>query len=163
MSAQPQSEAMGAPERLLDQDLASATFTAGVDRGYWRVVSIAWPHAVIEVAAAPRQGSPDWWALRFDLSGYPQAPTACLWDIASDSPLDGQGWPGGGPRIMAAFNPGWRAEALYLPVDRLALEGHDIWRERHACYIWDPGNDITQYLRVVRELLTDDSYTGRRT
>jgi hypothetical protein len=162
MSVQPQIEVMSPPERLLREDLASASFMAGCDRDYWRLLTIEWPYAVIEIAAAPRPGSPEWWALRFDLSGYPQAPTACPWNLVTDLPLDGDRWPGGGRRILAAFNPDWRAEALYLPVDRLALEGHDVWREKHACYVWDAALDITQYLRVLHELLTDDSYAGTR-
>ena len=162
MSAQPQADTMSSAEQLLREDLDNACFTAGVDRGYWRVASVIWPLAVIEIAAAPRTSSPSWWAFRFDLTGYPQAPTALPWDIATNAPLPGEHWPGGGPRIMAAFNPGWRNDALYMPVDRLALEGHDAWRQKHPSYIWDPALDISQYLRIVHGLLNDPSYTGRR-
>jgi hypothetical protein len=162
MNAQPQNETPTPAELLAGEDLAGAGFTAGVDRGYWREAELSWPYAVIEIAAAPRPYGPPWWAFRFDLTGYPQAPTARPWDIPNRMPLDPAHWPTGGTRIQAAFNPGWRTDALYLPVDRLALEGHDMWHTKHSCYVWDPARDITQYLRLLHQLLCEDSYTGAR-
>jgi hypothetical protein len=162
MSAEPQAETISSAERLFREDLVSTSFIAGADRGYWRIASLIWPFAVIEIAAAGRSSAPPWWAFQFDLTGYPQAPTARPWDLTANAPLAGEHWPAGGPRIMAAFNPGWRVDALYIPVDRLALEGHDVWRQRHPSYIWDPALDITQYLRIVHGLLNDPSYTGSR-
>jgi hypothetical protein len=162
MSAQPEPEAISAPERLLRSDLEGAAFSAGVDRGYWRLISLQWPCALIAVAAAARPGSPESYVLRFDLSGYPEAPTAQLWNEGADTPLDISLWPGGGPRIIAAFNPTWKLDALYIPVDRVALDGHDGWLERYACHIWDASGDLTQYLRLVHGLLNDPSYTGPR-
>ena len=153
---------ISAPERLFRDDVAGACFCAGADRGYWRLRSIAWPHAVVEVAPAESPLGPKWFALLFDLAGYPEAPTARFWDVEADGPLRPDRWPAGGDRITRAFNPGWRQDALYLPVDRLALEGHDGWRVQHAAYIWDSGRDITQYLRLVHELLNDGSYCGVR-
>jgi hypothetical protein len=47
-------------------------------------------------------------------------------------------------------------------MDRQALDGHPEWRSKHACHVWDPGKDITQYLRLVRMLLNDEGYTGAR-
>jgi hypothetical protein len=149
-------------ERLFRDDLAAGAFTTGEDRGYWRLHSFAWPIAVIEVAPAALIGGPEWFALRFDLTGYPQAPTAQLWDIADDVSLAPARWPAGGERITLAFNPGWRADALYIPVDRLALAGHDAWLERYACHVWDAAGDITQYLRLVHGLLNDGGYRGVR-
>jgi len=157
-----QAEAISASERLLRADLDGAEFTAGIDRGYWQPISLQWPHAVIAVAAAPRPGGPASYALRFDFCGYPSAPTAQLWDISTDGPLSVTMWPGGGPRLMAAFNPSWKIDALYIPTDRVALEGHDGWITRYACHIWDSTGDLTQYLRLVHGLVNDHSYTGAR-
>src|ERR1019366_6724320 len=42
MSAQPQAQAISAPERLLRADLEGAEFTAGADRGYWQLISLQW-------------------------------------------------------------------------------------------------------------------------
>jgi hypothetical protein len=162
MSAQPEQTLISASERLLRSDLAEAGFEAGVDRGYWRLAGLAWPNAIIEIAAAPRPGAPDWFALLFDLTGYPQAPTSRLWDLGAGTPLARQLWPSGGLRVAAVFNPDWRDDALYVPVDRLALEGHEGWLVKHACHAWDPAGDLTQYLRLIHELLNDDSYAGCR-
>lgn len=151
-----------APERLFRDDLELAPFTTGVDRGWWRVHSIAFPFAVIEIAAAPRPGSPDWFALRFDVSSYPQAPSGQPWDVAINGALPPPRWPGGTLRVQQIFNPGWRVDALYFPMDRLALEGHDAWLTAYACHVWDVGKDISQYLRFIHDLLNEDGYTGVR-
>jgi hypothetical protein len=147
---------------LLRDDLARGPFLAGVDRGWWRLNSIDFPFAVFEVAAAPRPGSPEWFALRFDVALYPEAPSGQPWDIAADGPLATNRWPGGNERIMRIFNPGWMINALYFPMDRLALQGHDAWLQQPGCRTWDADKDITQYLGVVYELLNEEGYTGVR-
>jgi hypothetical protein len=149
-------------EQMLRDDLAGAPFSAGADRDYWRLVTLQWPLMVIEVAAAERLGAPSHYALLFDLSGYPQAPTAQFWDLEANAQLPPERWPTGGPREQQAFNPTWRPDALYLPVDRHALQGHDAWLVQHAAHVWDPARDITQYLRMVYDLLQGPSYTGVR-
>jgi hypothetical protein len=151
-----------APERLFRDDLDAGPFSAGADRGWWRLHSIAFPYAVIEIAATPRPGSPDWFALRFEISRYPEAPSGQPWDAQTAAPLAPALWPGGNERIQRIFNPGWRTDALYIPMDRLALEGHPAWLTQHACHVWDSGKDITQYLRLVRDLLDEEGYTGVR-
>jgi hypothetical protein len=155
-------EQLSAPERLLGDDLQAGPFSAGADRGWWRVHAVTFPHAVIEIAAAPRSGSPDWFALRFDIHNYPEAPSGQPWDVAASAPLAPALWPGGNERIQRVFNPGWNTDALYFPMDRLALEGHDGWQTQYACHLWDPSKDITQYLRLVYDLLHEEGYTGVR-
>jgi hypothetical protein len=159
LAAQP---ATSPPERLFGEDIAGCAFAVGVDRGHWRLVCVDWPYAVIEIKAAPRPGSPDWLALRFLLSGYPQAPSAQPWDIEQSSMLDPGRWPGGSDRILGAFRPEWRPDALYMPMDGLALEAHPDWQQKYARDAWDPGKDITQYLRAVHELINQDGYSGVR-
>jgi hypothetical protein len=153
---------MSPAERLVRTDLEAGAFTAGVDRGLWRLHRFTWPEAIIELAVPPRANSDPWLALLFQVADYPEAPTARPWDISSDSPLAIPRWPGGCERITTAFNPGWRDDALYIPVDRQALEAHPEWRVKYACHTWDPGKDLTQYLRLVRRLLNDEGYTGAR-
>jgi hypothetical protein len=109
---------------LFRADVGGAPFLSGVDRGFWRLISIDWPNAIIEIAAAPRPGTPEWLALRFDLTHYPEAPSAQPWDVAASAPLPPARWPGGSERILRIFNPSWRNDALYFPMDRLALSGH---------------------------------------
>lgn len=151
-----------AAERLFRADLIASPFSSGVDRGWWRLHSIDWPYAIIEIAAASRPGAPDWLALRFNLSTLPQAPSAQPWDIAANAPLPPNRWPAGNERIMRIFNPNWRIDALYFPMDGLALEGHDAWRTQHPSHLWDPAKDITQYLRAVHQFLNEEGYTGVR-
>jgi hypothetical protein len=151
-------------ERVFRAHLDAGPFQSGVDRGRWRLLSVAWPHAVIAISAAERPGGPVEYALRFECTNYPQSPpTAQLWDVACDAPLKPALWPGGRTRVPLAFNPGWKGgQCLYLPCDRLSIEGHDGWRSQHPAMIWSPAGDITQYLRIVYELLTSSDYTGPR-
>ena len=155
---------MGADERVFRAHLAAGPFQSGVDRGRWRLLSLAWPHAVIAVRAAERPGGPAEYALRFELTNYPQTPpTAQPWDPERNAPLEPARWPGGRSRIPPAFNPGWKGgQCLYLPCDRLSIEGHDGWRSQHPSMIWSPAGDITQYLRIVHDLLTSSDYSGPR-
>jgi hypothetical protein len=149
-------------ERTFRRHLAAGPFQVGVDRGDWRLLSVEWPYAVIAVAAPPRPGAPDEIALRFELSGYPQrAPTAQPWDIAANATLADALWPIGG-QASEVFNPGWRRDALYIPCDHVALEGHDAWLTQHQPYLWHASRDISHYLRVVRDVLHDPGYAGVR-
>lgn len=155
---------MGLDERVFRAHLQAGPFQSGVDRGRWRLLSIDWPYAVIAVAAAPRQDAPEEYALRFHLAGYPQAaPTAGPWDSEANGPLPAARWPQGRSRVPFAFRPGWQGgTALYLPCDRVSIQGHDAWRTQHPHMVWRPTGDITQYLEIVHELLTSNDYTGTR-
>jgi hypothetical protein len=155
---------MDIAETVLRAHLDGGPFRSGVDRGRWRLVALAWPHVVIAVSAAERAGAPSEYAHRFECTGYPQtAPTAQPWSEADDEPLAYDRWPGGRLRVPAAFNPGWKSgQALYLPCDRLAIEGHDPWATQHPSMIWSPRRDITQYLHVIYELLNSSDYSGLR-
>ncbi len=150
------------PQALFLADLQGGAYAAGVDRGWWRTGPLSWPLAVIEVSLPARPNSDAWLALRFQLDGYPEAPTAQPWDLAAGTPLPPPRWPGGTQRVTLAFNPGWRQDALYIPMDREAVAAHPEWRQKYACHTWDPGKDITQYLRLVRNLLSGEGYTGAR-
>lgn len=155
---------MGPDERVFRAHLEAGPFQSGVDRGRWRLLSIAWPHAVIAVSAAERPGGPAEYALRFECSNYPQAPpSAQPWDAERGAPLEHARWPGGRSRLPLAFNPNWKGgQCLYLPCDRLSIDGHDGWRSQHPSLIWSPAGDMTQYLRIVYDLLNSSDYTGRR-
>jgi hypothetical protein len=151
-------------EAVLRAHLDAGPFQSGVDRGRWRLVALIWPHVVIAVSAAERPGAPADYAFRFECTGYPKAPpTAQPWDAASGAALAHDRWPTGRHRVPAAFNPSWKSGvALYLPCDRLAIEGHDPWLTQHPALIWSPQGDITQYLRVIYELLNSSDYSGLR-
>lgn len=155
---------MAPDERVFRAHLEAGPFQSGVDRGRWRLLSVDWPHAVIAVQAADHPGGPPEYAFRFELSNYPQSPpTAQPWDAELGAPLAHVRWPNGRSRIPPAFNPGWKGGlCLYLPCDRLSIEGHDAWRNQHPSMIWSSAGDITQYLRIVYDLLNSGDYTGLR-
>jgi hypothetical protein len=154
-------QTMASGHRMLIDDLNGSRFPVGVDRGYWRLIDLAWPTATFGVAAATRAGAPEEYAVRLELSTYPQAPAGRLWDVERDQPLDIAQWPTGG-RASQAFNPGWRPDAIYLPVDRIALEGHDPWITQHPEFVWDRSRDVSQYLQLIHEILNEDGYAGTR-
>lgn len=159
-----QTETIRPDERVFRAHLDRGPFQSGLDRGRWRLISINWPYAVIAISAAKREKGPDEYVFRFELSNYPSlAPTAQPWDELRGAPLEHGRWPGGGGRIQYAFNPGWKAgQCLYLPCDRLSIEGHEVWKGLHPEMIWSPSGDITQYLRIIYDLLNSEDYTGPR-
>ena len=66
-------------------------------------------------------------------------------------------------RVALAFNPGWKGGVcLYLPCDRLSIEGHDQWRSQHPALLWDPEKGLCKYLIIIHELLNSGDYGGRR-
>lgn len=149
-------------ERTFSKHLAAGAFLSGVARGDWRLISVEWPHALIAVSAAERDGEPSEYALRFELSNYPQlVPTAQPWDAEANAALPASRWPAGG-QANEVFNPNWNATALYLPCDRVALAGHEQAWAGHTAYLWNPTRDITHYLRIVHRILNQPEYTGVR-
>jgi hypothetical protein len=142
------------------RDLAGGHFRSGAAAGRWHLVSLAWPIAIVTVRAADRID----YGLRFECGDYPRtAPTAQPWDVDRDAPLAHDQWPAGRERVPLAFNPGWKnGECLYLPCDRLSIEGHTNWNQQHPSLIWDPAIGIVHYLRIVHDLLNSGDYRGRR-
>ena len=157
-------DGMTPAEKVFRAHLEKGPFQSGVDRGRWKLVLIAWPHSIISVSAAQRADAPPEYSFRFELSNYPaNAPTAQPWNAIGNAPLQRGGWPGGRGRIQLAFNPDWKGgSCLYLPCDRCAIEGHDPWRTQHSDMVWNPEGDITQYLRIIHDLLHSEDYTGLR-
>jgi hypothetical protein len=152
-------------ERAFLADTRKAKFQTGIDKRRWRVVEgiAQWPAVCIAISAAARPNAPEEYVFRFELSGYPdQAPTARLWDAQSGVPLDQTKWPGGKGRVSAAFNPSWNLAAVYLPCDRVALIGHDVWKQQHPHLLWSPNGDITQFLWTLYDLLNSSEYEGLR-
>lgn len=151
---------IGPDEAVFRSHLGGGSFLLGAATGRWRLVSIAWPHAVFGVSAA--DGTE--YGLRFECRDYPRTPaTARPWDIECDTPLVPERWPTGRSRLSLAFNPSWKNGAcLYLPCDRQSIEGHANWHHEHPSLIWDPALGIVRYLRIVHDLLNSGDYGGRR-
>jgi hypothetical protein len=152
-----------ADERVFHAHVKAGPFQNGVERGRWRLVSTDWPYAVIAVRAAPRDRAPGEFFFRFELSNYPKSgPTASLWDPERTEILADGRWPGGKSRVSAAFNPGWKRNAVYLPCDRVAIVDHEQWKAQHPALLWSTSGDITQFLVILYDLLNSKDYTGIR-
>lgn len=142
-------------QQAFEADVASGAFLNGSLTGRWGVQSVQWPYSVIWVRAS--NGSR--LLLRLELTNYPrQAPTAEPWDIETNAPLAPARWPRGDARVTAAFNANWNAHALYIPCDRVAMQGHEAWRHQHPSMLWEPAVGIYRYVRVVSDLLGSPDY-----
>src|SRR4051812_34977568 len=126
--------AISSPDRaILEQDLAAPEFRCGEVEGRWRRVVDGWPHVVLAVSAPERPRSPGWFGFRFECSGYRSNPvTAQPWDLDANLPLAPGRWPTGPKIIASIFKPDWKqGQCLYLPCDRMSIEGHDNWRSQY--------------------------------
>jgi hypothetical protein len=147
---------------LLQEDLAAPEFRRGEIEGCWRHVGTGWPHTTIAVSAPPRPAAPTEFGFRFECSGYRQTPaTGQPWDIAANAALPPNRWPTGTSIVPSVFRPGWKhGQCLYLPCDRMSIDGHDQWRNQHPSRLWQPTRGIICYLEQLYELLNQSDYTG---
>jgi hypothetical protein len=153
------------PDRLLiEQDLAAPEFRCGQAEGRWHHVATHWPHVVIAVAAPERANAPTEFGFRFDCTGYRQTPvTAQPWDTSAGAPLPPPRWPSGNSIVTSVFRPDWKGGVcLYLPCDRVALEGHSDWPAQYPNRVWQPARGIVCYLEQIYDLLNQSGYTGIR-
>lgn len=144
-------------ERAFRVDLEKASFLLGSADGRWRLLDTAWPYALIAVVAS--DGVP--YPLRFNLVGYPETPpTAGPWNAETNGVLEENAWPPHrGGRLGAVFRADWKGgTALYLPCDRVSLQGHDNWVTLMPSKIWRPSVGIVHYLELVHELLNCSDY-----
>jgi hypothetical protein len=146
------------------EHLEGAAFLLGARDQRWRLIRVQWPYALIAVSAALRENSPAQYIFRFDCTGYPRvATTGSLWDMETDELPPVSRWPNGRVRVPAAFRPDWKGgTCLYLPCDRISIEGHDAWYTKHASQCWSEKLGILRYLEVLSELLNSSDYTGIR-
>lgn len=149
---------------LFQQDLSAPVYRCGEIEGRWSVKRLAWPFAIISVAAAERQNAPSEYAFRFECSGYRQTPpTAQPWDADADAPLPAQRWPSGRSIVPSVFRPDWKGgQCLYLPCDRISIDGHSDWAHQHPNRLWQPLRGIVCYVEQVYDLLNKSDYTGVR-
>jgi len=147
-------------ERALRLHLESGRFLSAGAAGRWRLVALDYPYVFIGVVARDEVE----YVLRCECRDYPRTPaTAQLWDMEANKPLPTARWPAGQGRVALAFNPGWKnGTCLYLPCDRLSIEGHDQWKTDHPSLLWDPDKGLCKYLGIVHELLNSKDYGGRR-
>jgi hypothetical protein len=154
---------MAPDERAVGEHLRSGRFLAGAAAGQWRLISVAWPHTLVAVSAAERPNSPGEFALRFESTGYPNTtPTGGLWDVGTGTPLPAAHRPKG-ERVAQLFrSDGWAggATAMYAPWDRMGLQAHPDWAQRHPQDAWNPTRDLSFILAKVHEVLNADDYLG---
>lgn len=151
-------------EQIFRAHLADGSFQSGVDLKKWQFISIDWPFVLISVSARPHEEWPKAYGFRFECSNYPDSPvTAQPWDLERNAPLEPNKWPGGKDRVPKVFRPDWqRGQCLYLPCDRISINGHSDWHTKHAHLIWKPTSDITLYLNEIYDLLNSSDYSGPR-
>jgi hypothetical protein len=151
-------------EALLEMDLKTPALRCGEFDGRWRHVTTTWPYAIFTVTAAPRPNAPAEYAFRFECSGYRQLPiTGRPWDLCSNKPLPFDQWPTGRSILPSIFRPEWKGgECLYLPCDRLSIEGHPNWLAQYPTRLWDTSRGIICYLEQLHDLLTSNDYSGTR-
>ena len=150
-------------ERAVRAHLDSGAFLAGVAAGRWSVVGVEWPYVTVMVSAAPREGAPPGYAIRFELTGYPTiAPTGCIWDIEGNEPLAARLRPKGDEVGILFRIDGWAAapNAMYAPWDRLALQTHANWLQGAPHLAWHPSRDLTFILDNLHRIFHDDAYLG---
>lgn len=151
------------PDRaMLEKHLVTPEFRLGQIEGRWRHVETSWPYAIIAVSAAPRPSSPTEYGFRFECSGYPQLAVTCQpWDPEKNAALEVNRWPTGRAIVPSVFRMGWKGgQCLYIPCDRLSIEGHVNWPQEYRNRLWDPSRGIICYLEQLYELLNQSDYTG---
>lgn len=138
--------------------LEEAPFLNGAEAGHWGLVDgerlELWPLCRIWVRSATRFCAEGRVVLRFNLDNYPaSAPTAQPWNVTANLPLDKDQWPKGAPQIESVFKPGWKTTALYMPCDRVAMDGHDQWKQTFPEWWWTSKHTIADYLTFVFQRL----------
>lgn len=140
-------------------------FLLGAALGKWGLLESAekcvWPHVLIWVVSDKKFIANSRIHLRFTLDGYPeQAPTGCPWDVVGSKALAPGEWPKGEVNVSRVFKPSWNATALYAPCDRVAMSGHDPWRQQFPRWWWQPDFTIVRYLEFVHECLNPINEVG---
>jgi len=149
-------------QALLEQDLAAPDFRCGIFQGRWRHVSSTWPHVQIAVSAPARPNAPLEYGFRFECTGYRQVPvTGQPWELEANAPLPAVRWPTGPTFLRAVFRHDWKhGTCLYLPCDRLSIEGHANWVHEHPNRLWQPRRGIICYLEQIYDLFHQSDYSG---
>ena len=159
-------------QRQFEEDVRSAEFRIGADKGYWGLptpevlpATPAWPRRVLWITPAARPNAPERFHIRVDLEGYRSTPpTGTFWDPARNERLALDKWPRGkdGSRFAKVFRTAdWKkGEAFYHPYDRVAASGHTKWPREQPHLVWTPEHTIVHYLEEFYELLHGSDYIG---
>jgi len=145
-------------QAIWERDIGAASFLEGVARNRWSIVSLDWPFALFGITA--RDGRIFY--LRLNFAGYPTAPpTGGLWDPETETVPALNQWPTGDAVFVSVFNRGWQnGLALYMPLDRVSLNGHHDWPAQYPHLMWQPDRGLVQYIGEVHRLLNARGYHG---
>ena len=118
------------PDRaIFEQDLAAPEFRCGEIEGRWRHVATHWPHVIIVVSAPERPNSP---GIRVSIRMFrlsANAGNGPALGLRRQYPFAGAPVADRNGVVKSVFRPEWKqGQCLYLPCDRMAIEGHDDWR-----------------------------------
>lgn len=151
---------MSLDRSMFQQHASEGFFLIAADESRWGIhQELTWPYVIMWVQALAKPGKPERFYFKFNLSGYPgTAPTACPWDIATNTRLDNSRWPKGNNLVSKTFNYGWRQDALYAPCDREAMKGHEAWQTQLPELWWQSNFKINVYLDFLHRLLNSADY-----
>jgi len=151
--------------KLFLSHVNDAPFLLGCEEGKWGIydknnIVSDWPNIVIWVKAPDKKDCLPKYYLRFNLSGYSnQAPTSCPWDVANNKKLEYSKWPKGRKFVSSIFKPTWKnGDALYCPCDRVAMQGHERWKNDHPDTWWKSNDTIVKYLNYIYGILNSGDY-----
>ncbi len=158
-------------QRLFEEDVKSAEFLIGKERGDWGLPEpeappecLTWPKQILWMRVAERPNGPKRFYVLLDLTGYRSAPpTGAFWDPESKAPVAAARWPKGkhGSRFAKVFRTDWRnAIAFYHPYDRLAAQTHPNWAREMSQIVWTDRHTIVDYLEEFHSLLNSGDYLG---
>jgi hypothetical protein len=148
-------------QSLFQAHVEGALFQSGGDAGKWGLPgSPDWPNVVIWVAADRSIIPAGKIFLRFNLNQYPaSAPTACPWDNTTNAKLEPNLYPRLNGKFKLVFRIDWNGgNSLYAPCDRMAMAGHDGWKQIYPYWWWTPEFTIVKYLEFVHLCLNPTRY-----
>jgi hypothetical protein len=140
-------------ERLLNRHLRRAGFLNGIENDCWRLVSLAWPHAIFSIGE--KYSSPEGtFGVAFCLRGYPiQAPTMQLWNMSENLSVPAPDWPCWFTEFITYYYPGLVTlkQEPYSP-ELLKISSAIIRRLKQTrTAVWRSSGDLTQILDPLAE------------
>ena len=91
---------------------------------------------------------------------FRELPPVSAWRCGQSGALPGD-FRREGLDVSKMFRDWEGAVALYAPWDRFTVEKHDAnWLKNYPGFEWNAERSIVHYLRLTREVLHSDEYTG---
>ncbi len=140
----------------LNADLAAPSYKAGAVRGRWRLLYLAFPILMMEVAATEPDGSGSYYCFRFECTGYAgQKPEVKIWDAFQNELLPPEHRPKGNPRVVKSFQS-WGDETVYRPWDRKSAV-HNNFERDYPTLAWHENRDLAFILEDLYAILNSNA------